>query len=180
MIDARGRESFNTLARWFYYALKKPQQESDSSDDSDVDSDEMHLEDDAFLDLLGQNEDADDVDMLGDEDRTNKLVPSSSIVESRVADALEDLKHGTKLSVAVTGSRGAGKSLLINTLLEATTSAAYQHETDSLSSMNNTSTDTPASASMRHSSAGYTFESADTPKDDSMDVDVRSAHCMSS
>lgn len=41
-------------------------------------------------------------------------------VEAELSETLKDWTYNTKLSVAVTGTKGVGKSLLINTLLETT------------------------------------------------------------
>jgi len=41
-------------------------------------------------------------------------------LEKELSETLKDWTYNTKLSVAVAGSKGVGKSLLINTLLETT------------------------------------------------------------
>lgn len=50
-----------------------------------------------------------------------------SVDEARIGAALEDWKRSTKLSVTVTGQSNVGKSLLINTLLEASAPVEYEH-----------------------------------------------------
>jgi hypothetical protein len=161
-LDARGRENFNTLARWFYYAIKKPQlaESDDSSSGSDEDSDDEIRPDDEYEDLLGMDDNSNEDAMMRDDLDERDFPASSSVVESRVSEALEDLKHGTKLSVAVTGTRGVGKSLLLNTLLEATTRDSYQHENASISSTDDSGATEP------------TPYATDAAKDD-MEVDVR-------
>jgi hypothetical protein len=92
-------------------------------------------------------------------------------VEKNISEAIADWKSNAKLSVAVTGSPGVGKSLLINTLLEATTQEEYTTDpfTEYADGDGGSGGGGGGGGSGRSLSGGYTFAASDDP----MDCDVR-------
>lgn len=98
------------------------------------------------------------------------IVSLQSIEEANIGAALEDWKRGTKLSVTVAGQPNVGKSLLINTLLEASAPVEYEHarRDDTVPSIEITSGDGNSVSGSeyggnRYSATGYGFSSPGSP-----------------
>ena len=101
----------------------------------------------------------------------NTVVSLQSQDEACIGAALEDWKRSTKLSVTVTGQSNVGKSLLINTLLEASAPVEYEHarRDNTVPSIEITSGDGDSVSGAeygrnRYNSTGYGFSSPGSPE----------------
>jgi GTPase SAR1 family protein len=120
------KERFSSLRKWFYKIIVKPK--------------EQHISPSSSKNINGFSQ---ELDKEYSEEIT-KLERNKEINESKLNETLKDWLNHTKLSVAVTGASGVGKSLLINTLLETT----YEEKKDideALLNNNQTKTDSTQS-----------------------------------
>lgn len=106
--QAYNRSKFKTLTKWFCRAVEKTKDieeksyfEEDSCESFDCDSS-----------LSGSSSDCDSV----------------KDIEKEIYDSVDEWKKSADLCVTVTGSKGVGKSYLVNTLLEATAPDTYDFE----------------------------------------------------
>jgi GTPase SAR1 family protein len=102
------KERFSSLRKWFYKVIVKPKEQQQQSSASTSTS---SFKSDIDVRHMIDKEYAEDI---------AKLERNKDNDEARLNETLKDWMSHTKLSVAVTGPTGVGKSLLINTLLETT------------------------------------------------------------
>jgi hypothetical protein len=98
------KERFSSLRKWFYKIIVKPKEQQQENFSSSLKN---------FKDF------SQELDQEYSEEIA-KLEQSKESNESKLNETLKDWINHTKISVAVTGASGVGKSLLINTLLETT------------------------------------------------------------
>jgi ATPase subunit of ABC transporter with duplicated ATPase domains len=121
MLLVEQKERFSSLRKWFYKVIVKPkEQQSHPSSKPANDLDKEYYEDIIKFERNKQNDD-----------------------EIKLNETLRDWLNNTKLSVAVTGPTGIGKSVLINTLLETT----YEEKKETEDILPSTSVDTRESLS---------------------------------